>query len=147
MPPGNLGVEVVDTDVEAEDVSVSVVATCNNILEALKRDEHEALSRLITDVMPSVTRDEDYKIFTDEAAEVTFFVPPKDAAAGLLHAFEQEDLTAEQVLFCLALSWSLCWLHFAARFYFVQLLSTRQPKRERHSQKRERVPERAILPW
>jgi hypothetical protein len=76
-----------------------VMETCTNIIEALKRDSFEELYEVITNIMPAVTSDEDNEVFTDADSEVTLFVPPRQDVAGVLHAFNLGDLTAEEVLF------------------------------------------------
>lgn len=77
----------VDTNPEGGDVSVSVVTTCENILGALQRDNFTELYQMIRDVLPNDETDKLPGIFTDSDAEVTVFVPPRDATAGVLHSY------------------------------------------------------------
>ena len=101
LPPAeDVGVSIVDTELEPEDVSVTVVATCNNVLQSLKKNGFVELAALVEEVMPPVTPDDVDALFTNPSAEVTFFVPPREAAAGVLHSHEQGDMTAEEVCCC-----------------------------------------------
>jgi hypothetical protein len=97
LPPvGDLGMPV---QLGAGSVSISVVETCRNILEALKRDRFEELYEVIKNIMPAVTSDDNNAAFTDADVQVTMFVPPRADMAGVLHAFRLGDLTAREVLF------------------------------------------------
>jgi hypothetical protein len=93
---GDMGIPA---QLEADSVSIAVVETCTNIMEALKRNKFDDLYEIIKNIMPDVTSDEDKEVFTDASAEVTMFVPPREDVAGVLHAFNVGDLTAEEVRF------------------------------------------------
>jgi hypothetical protein len=82
---------------EEDSLSIAVVETCTNILEALNRDKFEELHKIITNIMPAVTSDKNIAVFTDTSAQVTMFVPPRADVAGVLRLLEEGQLTAEEV--------------------------------------------------
>jgi hypothetical protein len=98
------GLVVVDKTPEPRDVSLTVEEDCGNVLESLLEPYPEFAS-LLKDVIPDVTPENITDVFIDPAAEVTVLVPPRESAAGLLHAYENGDLTKQEVCFFL---YSLC---------------------------------------
>jgi hypothetical protein len=102
------GLVVVDKDPEARDVSLTVEEDCGNVLESLLEPYPEFAS-LLKDVMPDVTPENITDVFIDPAAEVTVLVPPRESAAGLRYAYENGDLTKEEVCFFCVLS-GAAWL-------------------------------------